>query len=433
MNINSVLIFALDGSTHKILDPLLKKGLLPNIADILKRGTGSRLISTIPPMTGAAWATFQTGANPGLHGIFEFIKPSGNLISSQDIKLPKLWNIIAKKGLRSCIINMPITYPVKPINGILISSLLTPPGSRFAYPKIVEEELKKLNYQLDLDEPFLLEEKSLSKPGKFQLISSLLSSRFDAINHLIKKEPWDLFFVLFKSVDLVQHFDFDGQQTTKIYQKIDTQIGKTIHKFKTKYPNQTLHIIIMSDHGFHKTASQDIALYPLLRSLKITGSIPKPLLKTARGARKTLKIKSAPGKIITFGMFEKDPLKRKSTIIKLRKAKVKGLKVFKSVYDARSLYGSALHPHIPDIIWMTSNHFSPTPDPLSDQLTYPTGSPLIGRHLSDNIGISIVSSPHISPHKIPKLKIEQLTDLICNLLKVPTPSYFIPHPFKIEA
>src|SRR3990172_6802031 len=67
-----LVIIGLDGGTYKIIDPLIREKKLPHIERLIKGGTRSLLMSTIPPLTPAAWVTFMTGKNPGKHGFFDF-------------------------------------------------------------------------------------------------------------------------------------------------------------------------------------------------------------------------------------------------------------------------------------------------------------------------------------------------------------------------
>ncbi|HEM60884.1 MAG TPA: phosphodiesterase, partial [Chloroflexi bacterium] len=53
---DKVIVIGLDGATFTILDPLLEKGLLPNLAGLIEEGSRGILSSTLPPMTAPAWA-----------------------------------------------------------------------------------------------------------------------------------------------------------------------------------------------------------------------------------------------------------------------------------------------------------------------------------------------------------------------------------------
>ena len=69
-----VFILGLDGATFDIMEPLMEKGELPNIASIVGEGVYAYLNSTVLPHSPSAWTTFATGKNPGKHGIIGFRK-----------------------------------------------------------------------------------------------------------------------------------------------------------------------------------------------------------------------------------------------------------------------------------------------------------------------------------------------------------------------
>jgi hypothetical protein len=466
MNSESVLVIGLDGATNKIVDPLLQAGKLPTLQALIQAGHKAVLQSTLPPQTGSAWASFQTGTNPGQHGIFQFVKPNGELITSQDIRLPKIWQMIEKRGHRSCIINLPVTYPVQPLNGQMISSFLTPPGKAYAYPLKLQTRLEKLEYQIDLDDPFAFG-KDHNREYYFELIKTLVNQRAKAMYQLFTHQNWQFRFCLFKATDLVQHLDYDGEMTTQVYQQIDTALEKLLKKLKTAYPKQTLHTIIMSDHGFHPTPLLDIALCPLIRSITIeqeqthTQSLKQSntktiqqfnhsiLLKILRFLRKHNLYTPKQAPITPFGMYEPDTKKQQLIVKTLSKLKLKDItldprsrpladsrmtnnnKIFQTVTTANKLYGPNYHPDIPDILWLTNEQFAPNADPLSGQLLYQHQSPLKGKHDSDRNGICIVNSPRISksPDIVP---IESLAKLICDLLKTPAPRHIANHDFVLQ-
>ena len=71
-NRRKIIIVGLDGATFDIIEPLTKKGELPNLTSIMENGVYGELTSTIHPITPQAWTTFLTGKNAGKHGIFDF-------------------------------------------------------------------------------------------------------------------------------------------------------------------------------------------------------------------------------------------------------------------------------------------------------------------------------------------------------------------------
>ena len=130
-----VLIIGLDGATWRVLEPWARNGRLPNLAVLMARGSWGPLRSTVPALTLPAWSSLATGRNPGGHGVFAFrrLRPdrydSPGLASASDLRAPTLWEIAGRAGVRVGVVNVPPSYPIRPVNGFVVSCLLTPPGS----------------------------------------------------------------------------------------------------------------------------------------------------------------------------------------------------------------------------------------------------------------------------------------------------------------
>ena len=89
-----LLIIGIDGATFDLIRPWSDEGYLPNLKRLADGGVHGELASTLPPVTSPAWPTFMTGCNPGKHGVFDFIQPSGSdfkLVNASKIKQPTIW------------------------------------------------------------------------------------------------------------------------------------------------------------------------------------------------------------------------------------------------------------------------------------------------------------------------------------------------------
>ena len=63
-----------DGMDHERVETLaVNEGRLPNLAKLRAQGGFRPLTTSIPPQSPVAWSNFITGADPGVHGIFDFI------------------------------------------------------------------------------------------------------------------------------------------------------------------------------------------------------------------------------------------------------------------------------------------------------------------------------------------------------------------------
>src|SRR5436309_2389791 len=209
----NVLIIGLDGATWRVLEPWARAGRLPHLAGLMARGSWGTLRSTVPALTLPAWSSLTTGRNPGAHGVFAFRRlapdryDSPGLASTSDLRAPTLWEIAGRAGRRAGIINVPPSYPIRPLNGFVVSCLLTPPGECFTHPPELASELG--GYRIDLQPPrgVALDEAVNREQALAYLqgLRRLTSGRTAAALHLMRTRPTDVLGVVFYAPDRIQH------------------------------------------------------------------------------------------------------------------------------------------------------------------------------------------------------------------------------------
>ncbi len=236
-----LIIIAIDGGTFDIINPLINEGKLPNLKNFKNKAI---LTSTIPPGTGVAWASFSTGNNPGKTNIFDFTIVDDDswkikFVNRKTLGSKPLWEYLSENKVRSCFVNIPISYPPDKINGVMISGIDTPSIlSNYTYPKNLKSKLKEFNYRIEVSG---LKEKS-ELPGQ---AIDILNSRIKTARYLLKKD-FDFFIVLFRASDVVQHFAWGKKEVEIVYKKIDDFI------MEVKRKNKNADLIIMSDHGHER-------------------------------------------------------------------------------------------------------------------------------------------------------------------------------------
>jgi predicted AlkP superfamily phosphohydrolase/phosphomutase len=99
----------------------------------------------MPAQTPVAWSTFAVGANPGAHGIFDFLsrdprtylpemalyrhEERGRFLPPRAVNLrggEPVWERLAQAGIRSTVLRHPCTYPPDPFKGRLLSGIGVP-------------------------------------------------------------------------------------------------------------------------------------------------------------------------------------------------------------------------------------------------------------------------------------------------------------------
>ncbi len=276
---NKLLVIGLDGASFNVLDALIEKGYLPNLARLIGSGARANLETTFPPITAVAWSSFMTGKNPGKHGIFEFVmreqKSNRQLAVNASLRQGRaIWDILSDAGKRVIVHNFPCTYPPHQLNGLMIADFMTPRGRRdFTSPSGLLEELETKfgDYRLHLSQTYA----NGNVQGVLDELNDELEYKAKVTEYLMTNYEWDAFFQYFWGTDRIQHelwhvFDDEHPRHNreeaaqyrddvyKYFRRVDEIIGRLI-----ELAGHDAMVWIASDHGFgaaHKYCSFNIWL-----------------------------------------------------------------------------------------------------------------------------------------------------------------------------
>lgn len=251
------LIIGFDGAPFKMIDKFLKENKLPFFSKIYKEGAFGILESVIPAYTMIAWPCFYTGKNPAKIGPF-LIKSKGFdpeafaksfFVNSSDIKTWTIWEYLSYRGYKVGIMNVPVTYPPKKVNGFLVTDFLTPKGATdFAYPPELVEKLKNYRISPDLDIGRYGHPDSKVNLNKIKNdLMEVLKEHGEWALRLIEEYSPDFFILNFKELDDFMHFFYgDEKEILEIYRIADHYTYRIYESLKPDV------FLIMSDHGFHE-------------------------------------------------------------------------------------------------------------------------------------------------------------------------------------
>jgi predicted AlkP superfamily phosphohydrolase/phosphomutase len=217
------LLIGLDGATFSILDPLMAQGVMPFLRDLISTGARAELASVIPPLTPPAWTSLMTGRSPGNHGIFDFLRfelrsdgQQLRVLDSDDVACPTIWSMAGQQGLKTNVLNFPMTFPARGICGNVVPGWVPWRHLRLAsYPSTLFERLKTALPGFNPREMAMdmsLEERALEGCKREEEYEDLIKLHirrerqwFEVARHLMRTDPADLTAVLFDGVDKLQH------------------------------------------------------------------------------------------------------------------------------------------------------------------------------------------------------------------------------------
>src|ERR1700719_25642 len=119
-----VVVVGVNGMELDVIRPLLLKGDLPNLAKVIKNGAYGKLRTVDAPNCPRVYSTLFTSTRPDEHGVTGFIV-GGITANTNMLKEEPIWSILSKNGVTVGMANVPATFPVMPVNGYMVSGMLT--------------------------------------------------------------------------------------------------------------------------------------------------------------------------------------------------------------------------------------------------------------------------------------------------------------------
>jgi predicted AlkP superfamily phosphohydrolase/phosphomutase len=280
-----VIVFGVNGAELDIIRPLVVRGEMPNFARLVENGVSGKLRTVSAPNCPKAYTAIQTSTPPESNGVTGFIV-GGMTANTNMIKQEPLWSILSENGVGVGMANVPATFPVMPVNGYMVSGMLTRgnkesgcedgvlcapklsqvQGGDAVYPKSLASELtaKLGDFYIDCSRMPALkdieghEEEVVNKwLAKVDEIRAQQTKMFD---YLLTNHPTDFTFFVQSCEDRVGHWLYPiqpfnvgyNEKVAKVrvnafpdqYRALDKVIGKVL-----EHVDDDTYVFIVSDHG----------------------------------------------------------------------------------------------------------------------------------------------------------------------------------------
>jgi predicted AlkP superfamily phosphohydrolase/phosphomutase len=255
-----IVLLGLDGLSIRHLSSTMERRELPSFRKVIAQGTYSKLRSTLPYVTGPAWASLFSGVNPGKHGIFDMYRVTPNGIQPSNYNtsdVPFLWDYVSWAKKKVLVLGVPFIYPAPEVCGTFVSGRFAPKFS--CYPAGIESKFDLSSYDYNSSpisdslkgamnrsaEDVAIAFKSGLAKFAFYMLSAF-ERREQAALQLLDSESYELVILVDSLPDEVFHFCYGMQEIIDdMMVEFDSFLGKILERLG---PEDSLFIV--SDHGF---------------------------------------------------------------------------------------------------------------------------------------------------------------------------------------
>ncbi len=431
-----VVFIGLDGTPFTFMQRLIAEGRAPNAARLVQQGSLLRMDSVWPWVSSVAWSTMMTGVNPAKHNIFGFIDRDPKtykqfIPTSRNMQAKTLWEMLSEAGKRVIVVNVPVTYPPRPVNGILVGCFLSPSLEKAVYPPTYLPTLQRLGYIVDAD-PWKMRE---SKETALQVINAALDARIRTLFHLLEHEEWDYLHVHVMETDRLHHFLWQQMDEEDpiyapafyaFYRRIDEMLGQIAAKL-----DEDTTLLWMSDHGFCTIKKEvyvnrwlmdqgwlKLRTIPPDRNKGLDEIDPSSVAYSLDPGRVVIRVRGREKEGCVSPGAEYEALRSQiaAAALELRDPG-SGEPIFQAVYRREELYHGPYLEQAADLILAPYDGYDPKGTLYKDTLTY-KGDELVGMHTFDD-AMLYVGGQKVTPSRFSVLNV---LPTILTLMELPQPA-----------
>ncbi|MGH9748017.1 MAG: alkaline phosphatase family protein [Candidatus Acidiferrales bacterium] len=246
--IQHVIVITIDGMKPQTYTEPDAHGLkVPTLRELVRHGASSDgVLPVMPSVTYPSHTTMVTGVNPGTHGIVTnpawdpFQQNSGGYRwYEEDIKVPTLWQLAHRRGLRTALIHWPVTVGAQ-------ADINVPEYWRANIP----EDLKLLRA---LSTPGVLGDVASESPDFFASMTPepADSALTDIATYAIDTLHPNLLLLHLAMLDEAEHehgpFSREALAASEV---ADAQVARVIAQAKKAGIWNAAVLVVLSDHGF---------------------------------------------------------------------------------------------------------------------------------------------------------------------------------------
>src|SRR6202795_1621518 len=119
-----VVVIGVNGMELDVIRPLILKGAMPNLERVINNGAYGKLRTVSAPNCPRVYSTIFTSTDPDEHGVTGFLV-GGITANTNMLKEEPIWSVLSRNDVTVGMDNVPATFPMMPVNGYMISGMLT--------------------------------------------------------------------------------------------------------------------------------------------------------------------------------------------------------------------------------------------------------------------------------------------------------------------
>jgi predicted AlkP superfamily phosphohydrolase/phosphomutase len=276
-----VLVIGVNGAEWDIIRPLVLRGEMPNLAKMIENGVSGKLQTTSDPNCPKVYSAIFTSTPETENGIGGF-SVNGVRTRSDYLKGIPFWSLLSDKGVTVGMANVPETFPVRSVNGYMISGMLTTGGDcdgllcspklsevvngEPVYPKALKTELMKNVGDFWIDCSAMPTPEELAGNEKqviekwLDRVSEIRRQQTGLFEYLVEHHPSDFTMFVQSCEDRTGHWLYPIRPNNvgynpKVhevrvdafpnqYREFDQLLGKVLSHF-----DENTTVFVISDHG----------------------------------------------------------------------------------------------------------------------------------------------------------------------------------------
>ncbi len=274
---SKVLVIGIDALDSRTLSQL--ENDLPTFSKLREESRDIQFDGVFPPDSPTSWGSIYTGLNPARHGILLFVDILSRTsemvnkdVDDTTIRGKTFWDLASGTGKRVCTLPHLLGYPPWSVNGVMVGRSGITKKVRVCPPSVSDDyNISEFRWDIahypgkrDKDSYIYLAKQQLERETKLAM-------------QLLKELEWDLFFVSFGELDIIQYSYWNSYDENDPTYRANNRYKNVIPEFYQLYDeiiarflavtDTDTSTIVVSDHGIGSRPVNLVNLNEFLREM----------------------------------------------------------------------------------------------------------------------------------------------------------------------